>query len=743
MEQGASFGESVAAFSRTVLQTGEKRERPVRDARDMMFVDWAAAGGFIADREPVDFAVWRYLKQVYESIPRELASRDPKVLEQVRGFDFTVMKGGQSGGSIIFLLLAIYVALLDRYRVGYFMPTKEHALDFSTNRFIRFVRDNPAIHALMGDPMTPHNRQIVDEGAAGMRRILSSIVYFLYLYGSVTTESKPLDALIFDEVQEMTPADVEKACVRIDASPLKFVGKVSTANFEGDDIDYFYQRSDQREMHTRCRCTDGIVLARAWHGKDGPSCIGEGNGTTPGIPKGYFYRCSRCDKVIEDPQDGVFRSHNPTSPRIGHQWPQMLSPRISCREIMQKWVERVDTKNFFNRVLGLPFTDPNTQPITDDVLAAAETKGKAQGLRWGKPRAGQYPRGVFMGIDQMGGDNRIVVAAQTDHRIRYLHLEVVLDDDPFQRCAEVMDEYRVRHCVVENLPNYNDAFRFAKRFNRGGVERVFIAQYQDLENEMLSWWDRPRDNIKVRNTEEEVKTRFSVTLDQYKCMDWALARWTHGEVEMPDMRLLTQTLVTKKGRESVALGKEFGRHLKAVALVTELRGGEKSKERKLRRAVKKVGFDPHFAYANMLMCVAMMRAYGADRMFHPDLNPGEGAGMPQPSNATKGDSPKQEARPMIEEPKGVQLLVIDGSEPPTPPKPRAKKLGAVAMDQVRGAMPQLFNDPKPAEGEPPRCGNCVNFDKVNRCTYYQFKTVAEAPSCEGYLPEMNSDRGFD
>src|SRR2546421_6555511 len=93
---------------RASLERRRKRLAPADLAREQTFRVWSEKNGFIVDREPVDFAVWKYLAQVYEAIPRELASTDPKVLELVRGFDITIMKGAQSGGSIIFLLLPIW-----------------------------------------------------------------------------------------------------------------------------------------------------------------------------------------------------------------------------------------------------------------------------------------------------------------------------------------------------------------------------------------------------------------------------------------------------------------------------------------------------------------------------------------------------------------------------------------------------------------------------------------------------------
>jgi len=62
--------------------------------------------------------------------------------------------------------------------------------------------------------------------------------------GLVTTESLPLDALVFDEVQQMSLAEIETAEQRLAASELGLILRVSTANFEDADIDYYWRRSD-------------------------------------------------------------------------------------------------------------------------------------------------------------------------------------------------------------------------------------------------------------------------------------------------------------------------------------------------------------------------------------------------------------------------------------------------------------------------------------------------------------------
>lgn len=747
IEQVTNFGESIVNRIRGFRSATEQRLRPVTRAREQSFREWSESNGFVADREPIDFSVWRFLRQVYDAVPRELASQDPNTFRLAKGYDETIMKGGQSGGSVKVLLLPLWLCLIDRYQGGYFLPTEEQSDKFSSNRFIRFCRENPEIHRQMGDPGAPGTaRKAIDEGSVRTRRIGHSILYFLSIYGRISTESMPLDFVVFDEVQDMLPADVEKAMVRVDASSLKLSVKVSTANFPGSDIDYFYQRSDQREFHTECGCGDGVVLAREWHPIDGPACIGEGNGTTPGIPRGYFYRCPRCEKVITDPQKGLFRSHAPTSHKIGFQWPQMLSPKIDAGEIMDKWLNRVDTKNFFNRSLGLPYTDPNTQPITDEVLRRAEVAGMGKMLRWGPPTKGQYPDGVFMGCDQMGQNIHVTIGAVVDGRVRYLWLEIIYGKNTFKRCYALMKEFRVRFACMETLLNFDEAKRFADAF----PGRVFLAQYQDLENELLTWWDRPRDNVKIRKTTEEEKVRYSVTLDQYKVMSRALGKWVQGEVEHPDSRTLRKDLQTTKGIEQVAVCKEFWKHLKAIALVTELREG-KEDERRFRRAVKKVGIDPHFAYANMLMMVAMSRVYGTDQMLIPDS-----LVMWAPGEDGKGKEVSEPTNPPNPSPATVGAPTAAAAAPSPAPAAKSKPhRKGTDMEQVRnssighllpgGAMPVLVEPGAimPGTEGPATCGTCVNKLKDNQCALRLFYVSANQPACDHYHPVTNTDEDFE
>jgi hypothetical protein len=124
--------------------------------------------------------------------------------------------------------------------------------------------------------------------------------------------------------------------------------------------------------------------------------------------------------------------------------------------------------------------------------------------------------------------------------------------------------------------------------------------------------------VTIRKVDEEVRTRWSATVDQYKAMSWALGQWTAGAVVTPDPRTLVQRIRDKGGWRPVeVLREQVWHHLQHVALVTEPIEGREA-ERKYRRAVRKVGIDPHFSYTWMLLCIAWARIFGTEKMLLVD-----------------------------------------------------------------------------------------------------------------------------
>jgi hypothetical protein len=332
-------------------------------------------------------------------------------------------------------------------------------------------------------------------------------------------------------------------------------------------------------------------------------------------------------------------------------------------------------------VLGRPYTDPETLPITQAILEQAVDPT----LRWGPLDAG-VAEPVFMAIDQMGHDNRVLIASRYYDRMRLLHAEMIQADDPWQRCLELLDQYRVRVCAVEAMPNYNEAHRFAKA--RDG--KVFIVHYTDLVDQIVLWGDRPRDKVSLRKVDEAVRTHWSATVDQYKAMSWALGQWTAGAVVTPDPRQLVQRVRDRGGWKPVeVLREQVWHHLQHVALVTEPVEGREA-ERKYRRAVRKVGIDPHFAYTWMLLCVAWARVFGTEKM----------------------------------------LFLDPVHKPETTPAPEA----VAYAEQLWHQLPVAFESPALSALT---CNDCMYFDRARRwCGAREFGTQPELPSCDYFVARL-------
>ena len=392
----------------------------------------------------------------------------------------------------------------------------------------------------------------------------------------------------------MSIADKEKTNERISASRIRYTLMGSTANWPDRDIHFFYKKGTQHQFWTRCpHCGEYQILDDHF-----PDCIRLVNGD-------YRYVCHSCTGVIADPQDGEWRPANASAGFISAHYPQFLSPTISPREIIEAYFNADDMKNFFNRKRGKPYLDPTQVPVNLEMLNDCAEIGMSMGVAW-KERA----TGTFMGIDQMGAFNVVLIAERLPSgHLAIIHAEEIYDDDPFSRCDALLALYGVAVCVVETLPNYNDAKRFAGRH----PGKVFLANYADIKDEMMRWGDSV-PNASERKTSEEDRDRYTVTLDQYKCMQVAMKRIQNRVTVFPDPKGLVQEIREKGLRSVVPILKDrVFLHFTRTALVAD----KDDEERKYRRRVVKVGIDPHFSYAYMLLNVAWARSHGTTMFLNP------------------------------------------------------------------------------------------------------------------------------
>ncbi len=461
-------------------------------------MSWVVENDLVVDGRPFDWDAHRYLLPLYEDDSAEIV----------------LLKGAQVGATVWLLLRLLWWVTTRTVKAGLFFPTKIGVDKLSKDRLAKLIDQNPAIRA-----------KLTDSGTLSLKQFGSSSLYLLHIGGTASKDSTPLDILAFDEVRLVESREISQAEERVSHSALKVRYYASTAGLSGADIHARFLKTDQRCFHTRCGCPDGVVLTDVF-----PDCIAV-------QPSGdCFYRCPRCGWRIRDPQNGRFVAHNPGAETHGYHVHQLLSRFVSPREVWRAFQETDNRQEFYNAKLGVPYIDPKNIGLTADELDACLTDG----ITWNTPtvREGASEGRMCMGIDQMAGFNYVVVLQQTGTHRRLVRLEVIEEDDPFRRCHELMIQDRIDMCVVDAMPNFNDAANLARAFPR----KVFLAWWNSSAKEMVQWSDRKKEAPSTRRASAMTKVPWWVVFNKYAAIELALHQFQNRRIAIPRSREYVQVI---------------------------------------------------------------------------------------------------------------------------------------------------------------------------------------------------------
>jgi hypothetical protein len=610
-----AFGESNAAFDyrggldnaidKLEVLTGYRVD--INAIGSQTFRQWCealGADGMKIDGKPFSLADRPALIPLYDAIP--------STPEEARHLTIICMKATQLGMTVWEVLATVYCAIKwAPVNIGLFLPDQATASFKSEHRFMRIMRSVPSLYRrLVSRADEDGKERKIGEGNVLTRVLGDSLMMFLWTSGKVTTESRPMDMVTLDEVQEMTLDQIDKASARTGDSHIDFRLMLSTANMPDLDIDYHYTMGTQEVWHTRCSACNELSDLSDPIGNFPKRSITFNEGQIEGAPlNDYCWTCPLCRAWIPDPQVGELVVKNPAAgpKRRSFLYPRTVSPRITPRKAAEGWAQAKtgdQKKSFYNRVLARPYIDAEQLPVTMAHCMAAVEAGRLAGVVWKKEA-----KFTFGGIDQMGSFNAVIIKERLpDGRQAVIHVEAVFDNDPFARCGDLMRIYGVQVMVVEQLPNVNDARRFANKF----PGRVFLAGYADLRDDFMVWGD---DLTKSdRRTAENERTRHTVTLNQYKCMQASLYRVRDSVCIFPNPDDLIQDVIADGAPLRLPILRDWVFvHFTKTALVVE----QKDDERKPRARVLKIGIDPHFSFANMLCDVAWARSYGTGQFILP------------------------------------------------------------------------------------------------------------------------------
>jgi len=571
LEEETSIQKQKPSFKEALLGSlpSDITEEDLKDLAEEDLIIWILINDFKVDHRPFSFDDHRYLIDIYAC--------DSQVL--------VVMKAAQMGLTIYELLWCLHKALYEQpCKIGFYFPTSDAVAKLSKDRLRPLIVQNEELSLMIEDSDY--------SDTLGLKQIGDSSLYLSHMGGMATKDSTPLDAIVFDEVRLLIPADIDQTRERISHSSKKYERYVSTAGRPGVTIHAKFLRGDQRMFHSRCGCgpdpEDWVVLSQAF-----PDCI-----VDTGVE--VFYQCPSCLYRIEDPQNGEWVVHNPQGDYPSFHIHQMLSHYITPKEILDAYNTTTNIAEFYNAKLGIPYVDEDERPVTLEILRTCENSA----IPWGFRTKGENVTTV-MGVDQRGGINHVVVAQSIEGKKRLIHLEVIdgrlkkyrekgEEVSPFKRLYQLMAEYDIDFCVCDALPNSNEA----KEFGRAFPGRVFLAFYSGSKD-MVRWSDKPltkkgkKEPASQKKSKEAIKFRWTVLLDRYQSLELALLTFVKRQIEIPDPRGLVQEARRKDGRVGPVMlcEEEFYEHVQGV--IREQVGSEEIPRWKWVN----LGLDPHFLHA--------------------------------------------------------------------------------------------------------------------------------------------------
>jgi len=367
-----------------------------------------------------------------------------------------VIKGAQIGLSTIEIFRVIHRCLHHNLTWIYILPTRDDIFEFSPLKFdpIMTFNDFPG-------KVASKEQKYIGEG--------NNKSYLVFKGSWKEHEAIMIDAdgLSYDEVDKCKPDVLETYESRIQASEFGWEDFFSTPTTPNTGIDKKFQESDQRHWFIWCsHCGEAQFLQ--W-----PASV---------CYDRKAYVCKHCDGILtnNDRRKGQWVKKFPGREIHGFWVSQMMAPWISAKQLIAK-EDKKGRQYFYNYCLGIPYVGSEIS-VSEGVILKnlrdhRNTKQDAcMGVDIGKTH--HYVIGNREGIFEIGT------------------LDYSRDDERkgWDKIALKIQEFDVRTCVVDGLPDVDEArdlckqfpFRVWANFYHKREEKVKPVEFKQVEKQVIS-----------------------------------------------------------------------------------------------------------------------------------------------------------------------------------------------------------------------------------------------------------------
>ena len=559
-----------------IIRPEDISEKDLEALSNDSFAIWCLTSGAKVDGHDIDFNDHRYLLPLY---------MDP-------GQIMVLTKAAQMGATVLMLLKMLWwLKMNPNTKGGIFFPTRDGVENLSRDRLTPMIASVPEITEIAST-----------EDKLGLRQIGTSSMYLLHLGGTASKDSVPMDFIAFDEVRLVSAADIDQAQERISHSKHAIEMYMSTAGMPGLDIDARFQRGTRHIWLSKCGCESGCDLATAF-----PACV-------INSPKhGLQLQCPKCRWIIKNPQNGRYVAEAPDADYNSYRISQLISRFMPLNKLWNSYNTTTNMQEFWNAKLGLPYIDAENQGVGMSTLKGCINKE----LQWGREESKDASQRCAMGVDIGAGYAMAVIMDYSRAgKARLRHVEIIEQQNPdyyrdgepvtpFKRLYDLMEEYNVKICVCDAMPNSDLTMAFQRAF----PSRVYLAFYLKGGKDPVTWGDRGKQPVGLAKTGPLMKSKHKVVLDRFMSISNTLGVFANHDIDVPPPGALVQICRVESGEGRGTLAPEavcerlFHHLTRAVRKTTIL--NEETQEKRVEWVYSHG--DPHLLHASNYAVTALDR----------------------------------------------------------------------------------------------------------------------------------------
>jgi hypothetical protein len=388
-----------------------------------------------------------------------------------------VSKATQMAFTESFVIEKLHKLIYKRYPTGclYLMPTVDEVRAFSQSRFAPLIASNPG---LIG-------KYVKGTDSAELKRIGSAFLYFRSGRVEKKTEAGhksssklkniPVDAVVYDELDEMSQVAIVMARGRMKHSEIRDEAFLGNPTIPGYGIDKKFHEGDQRYWELKCKACGHFTNMEL----EFPLSLRRRK-------DGTAYRaCIHCGKELH-PDDGVWVPQVPENSDYMHSWTisQLNSVYEDMTEMLDDWENsEVDRQQYYNLRLGRAYIDAENQLTQNDVYNCCGTELMA-GSHWGP---------CAMGVD-VGKVLHVVIGCK--YHARNASILFVGRVKSFEDVAKLAKLFNVQSAVFDLNPEQ----RKVKEFRKAAEYPVYGCYYNEHQKKNAAY-DSTVGTVCINRTE--------------------------------------------------------------------------------------------------------------------------------------------------------------------------------------------------------------------------------------------------